>query len=166
MATGKSRDPFVLDERFVCNIKRSCVECLRLSHCSWCETESKCYCKQLPTFQDYCKNATIDYKDYEFSLEENAECSCGGVIKNNCYPPEVTDEVCSGRGNCVCGRCICNPVPDPEHPTKNIVGEYCEFDNFSCDGPHCNEGPYPLSQTKTTEDNLNEAEEVEQPSQA
>lgn len=22
------------------------------------------------------------------------------------------------------------------------MGEYCEFDNFSCDGPKCNEGPY------------------------
>lgn len=26
------------------------------------------------------------------------------------------------------------------------MGEYCEFDNFSCVGPKCNEGPYSLSQ--------------------
>lgn len=23
-----------------------------------------------------------------------------------------------------------------------VVGDYCEYDNFSCDGPRCNEGPY------------------------
>lgn len=26
------------------------------------------------------------------------------------------------------------------------MGEYCEFDNYSCDGPKCNEGPYSLTQ--------------------
>lgn len=26
------------------------------------------------------------------------------------------------------------------------MGEYCEFDNFSCKGSKCNEGPYSISQ--------------------
>lgn len=46
---------------------------------------------------------------------------------------------------------------------QTIVGEYCDFDNFSCDGRHCNEGPYPLSQAKNDE-NPNAAD-VEQPSE-
>lgn len=27
-----------------------------------------------------------------------------------------------------------------------VVGEFCEFDNYSCDGPKCNEGPYSLTE--------------------
>lgn len=30
-----------------------------------------------------------------------------------------------------------------------VMGEYCEYDNFSCDGPKCNEGPYSLSSVQT-----------------
>lgn len=32
------------------------------------------------------------------------------------------------------------------------MGEYCEFDNFSCDGPKCNEGPYSLSEPVIDDD--------------
>ena len=32
-----------------------------------------------------------------------------------------------------------------------IMGEYCEFDNFSCDDPKCNEGPYSLSNPTVVE---------------
>ncbi|XP_068629987.1 integrin beta-like protein 1 [Battus philenor] len=161
---ARIRNPFVMDERFICNIKRSCVECLGLSHCSWCEPANRCFSKQLPTYEEFCKNDTIDYSDNGFSLQENAECSCGSSdIVENCYPPDTTEKVCSGRGSCVCGRCICDQ-PDPEHPTKTIVGEYCEFDNFSCEGRHCNEGPYPLSQAKTNEENPSGMTEIEQPS--
>ncbi|KPJ01813.1 Integrin beta pat-3 [Papilio xuthus] len=164
IVTAKTRYPFVLDERFVCNIKQSCVECLKLTHCSWCVTNNRCFSKELPTFTDFCKNDTIDFKDNGFSIEENAECSCGSSIEDNCRPPEMTEgEVCSGRGSCVCGRCICNPNSDPEHPTKTIVGEYCDYDNFSCVGRHCNEGPYPLSQARNEEDP--NVADVEQPSE-
>ncbi|XP_013182072.1 PREDICTED: uncharacterized protein LOC106128303 [Papilio xuthus] len=144
IVTAKTRYPFVLDERFVCNIKQSCVECLKLTHCSWCVTNNRCFSKELPTFTDFCKNDTIDFKDNGFSIEENAECSCGSSIEDNC-------------------RCICNPNSDPEHPTKTIVGEYCDYDNFSCVGRHCNEGPYPLSQARNEEDP--NVADVEQPSE-
>ncbi|XP_030630848.1 integrin beta-1-like [Chanos chanos] len=40
-------------------------------------------------------------------------------------------EVCSGHGECVCGKCMCGKSP------KNIehiyYGRYCECDNFRCD---------------------------------
>lgn len=52
------------------------------------------------------------------SLHENAECACAGPeIKNSC-PPTDTEQKCSGRGKCVCGRCFCDVNPDPMHPSK------------------------------------------------
>ncbi|XP_038076303.1 integrin beta-1-B-like [Patiria miniata] len=38
--------------------------------------------------------------------------------------------VCSGRGSCVCGQCVCFQRPDP---TQQVSGAHCECDNFSCD---------------------------------
>ena len=32
-----------------------------------------------------------------------------------------------------------------------VMGEYCEYDNFSCDGPKCNEGPYSLNNPTVAE---------------
>lgn len=59
------------------------------------------------------------------SLEGNAECSCNREeIEPNCYPPGVTSgPVCSSRGACVCGQCMCNTLPDPQEPTKvsNVI---------------------------------------------
>ncbi|CAH0604621.1 unnamed protein product [Chrysodeixis includens] len=149
--TSVSRKSFLMDDRHVCIVKTSCLECLKLSHCSWCETENKCFSKKLPSFEDFCSNSTIDHIDYNMSIQENAECSCSkGEVKQRCFPPGVTEgPACSGRGTCVCGQCVCKPDYDHEFPTKMVMGEYCEFDNFSCDGPKCNEGPYSLSSVQT-----------------
>ncbi|KAJ0180460.1 hypothetical protein K1T71_003864 [Dendrolimus kikuchii] len=146
---GKLRRPYIIDIRSVCRVKTSCLDCLKLKHCSWCPTEKKCFSNQIPAFEDYCKNDTIKHNEYGFSLEENAECSCaGGQLERHCYPTDVTEGVqCSGRGKCVCGQCVCDTNPDSENPTMVIMGEYCEFDNFSCRGSKCNEGPYFIDQT-------------------
>ncbi|XP_049866616.1 integrin beta-like protein 1 [Pectinophora gossypiella] len=143
------RRPFVMDEQWVCGIKKSCVDCLRLPHCSWCEAESTCFSKNLPLFEDFCADNAMHYVDHGLNLEDNAKCTCSSSeIENNCYQPGVYDGAeCSNRGTCQCGRCVCDSPADPDHPTKTIVGEYCEFDNFSCDGPRCNEGPYYIHQT-------------------
>ncbi|XP_026757850.1 integrin beta-like protein 1 [Galleria mellonella] len=147
-----TRNAFAIDESWVCSVKKSCVECLRLSQCSWCPTDNKCFSMKLPIFNDFCTDSAIEHKDFGFSLEDNAICACSKSseieLEQNCYPPGISEGVeCSGRGECVCGRCVCDPTPDFEHPTKMILGEYCEFDNFSCDGPRCNEGPYSLAQS-------------------
>ncbi|KAL4702507.1 hypothetical protein ACJJTC_001392 [Scirpophaga incertulas] len=145
----RSRNYFVMNENWVCNVKRLCIDCLRLSQCSWCKTENKCFSRKL-TPEDYCRDNFIDYHDHGLSLLDNAKCSCAGDIEENCTPPDIfTDQKCSGRGSCLCGRCVCDQ-PDPEHPTKMVVGDYCEYDNFSCDGPKCNEGPYHYLQNDTT----------------
>ncbi|XP_028160741.1 integrin beta-6-like [Ostrinia furnacalis] len=135
---------FTIDENWVCNVKRSCLECLRLSQCSWCQAENRCFSRKLPTFEDFCRDNSTEYQNYRLSFMDNAKCSCaGGHLEENCYPPGVTEgPKCTGRGACICGRCACNPMPDPEHPTKMVMGEFCEFDNFSCEGPRCNEGPF------------------------
>ncbi|KAM3963450.1 uncharacterized protein ACR2FA_002390 [Aphomia sociella] len=143
------RKAFVMDESWVCNVKKSCIECLRLPQCSWCPTDNKCFSMKIPNFKDYCVNNALEHKDYGFSLEDNAVCACsnssGIELEQNCHLPGTTDGAeCSGRGQCVCGRCLCDPTPDLEHPTKMVLGEYCEYDNFSCDGPKCNEGPYSI----------------------
>ncbi|XP_022665540.1 integrin beta-PS-like [Varroa jacobsoni] len=53
--------------------------------------------------------------------------------------PRVGDEtcraanetrICSGRGECQCGQCICN---ERESKTELVTGKYCQCDNFSCD---------------------------------
>lgn len=38
--------------------------------------------------------------------------------------------ICSGRGSCVCGDCVCFPRPNP---LEVVSGTFCECDNFSCD---------------------------------
>ncbi|VVD03550.1 unnamed protein product [Leptidea sinapis] len=139
----------------VCSIKKSCEDCLQLDHCSWCASNKKCFSEHLLGFDNFCNN-TIKAMDYGMSLMENAECACsGGNIKvNKCRPPGVVDGAeCYGRGSCVCGTCICNTNPDPENPSKFIVGEFCEYDNYSCDGPKCNEGPYSINDIHLYEEN-------------
>ncbi|XP_063378617.1 integrin beta-1-like isoform X1 [Cydia fagiglandana] len=137
-----------VDQREVCKIKKSCVSCLRLVHCSWCQEEEKCFSKELEP--EKCSE-TNEYTDYGFSLQENAICSCkqetDEAEAQNCHPEGVDEYTppCSGRGACVCGRCVCETY---ENSTKIVMGDYCEFDNFSCDGPDCNEGPYALTQDK------------------
>ncbi|XP_073344181.1 integrin beta-1-A-like [Pagrus major] len=40
-------------------------------------------------------------------------------------------EVCSGRGECVCGKCVCRK--SGKKPIHAYYGEFCECSDFSCD---------------------------------
>lgn len=65
----------------------------------------------------------------------SCECSnkdLGDILNDakKCRPNNETDVECSGRGNCVCGQCECNPRDNPD---EKITGQFCECDNFSCD---------------------------------
>ncbi|XP_038215776.1 integrin beta-PS-like [Zerene cesonia] len=154
-----------LDKNWICGIKKSCVDCLQVHHCSWCPSQNKCFSESSPV-ENPC-NDSLHSANYEMSLLENAECACGifETRDNNCRPPGVTDgPECYGRGSCVCGRCFCDPNPDPENPSKVIIGEHCEFDNFSCDGPKCNEGPFSINDLHLyEEDNADDVPEVDLP---
>lgn len=59
---------FIMDENWVCNVKRSCLECLRLSQCSWCQAENRCFSRKLPTYEDYCRDNSTEYHNYECKL--------------------------------------------------------------------------------------------------
>lgn len=57
---SRSRHVIVgLDQREVCRIKLSCGDCLRLAHCSWCKTESKCFSNEVAP--EFCKDDTTEY---------------------------------------------------------------------------------------------------------
>ncbi|GBP59191.1 hypothetical protein EVAR_54625_1 [Eumeta japonica] len=131
-----------IDESWTCHTKLSCSDCLQLTHCQWCESEKSCLSPKISS--DVCPDELIIYEDKNVDIALNAECACGGgkVEKESCVPTGADNTtICSGRGECVCGRCFCK-TPDPEHPTKMITGEFCELDNYSCEGPSCREGPY------------------------
>ncbi|XP_044271772.1 integrin beta-PS isoform X2 [Tribolium madens] len=61
------------------------------------------------------------------------ECNKDGTSANistaNCINPKNGLE-CSGRGNCICGKCECEQRNNPE---EAISGELCQCDNFSCE---------------------------------
>ncbi|RVE41540.1 hypothetical protein evm_013806 [Chilo suppressalis] len=144
LVKASTRRPYALNENWVCNVKRSCLDCLQLSQCSWCQINNKCFSRKLPNFEEYCQNNYTNYQNHGLSYYENAMCACAASrLEENCSPEGDTSGLkCSGRGECLCGRCVCDSKPDPDHPTKIVIGQYCEYDNFSCDEPRCNEGPY------------------------
>lgn len=41
--------------------------------------------------------------------------------------------VCSGRGVCICGKCLCHKIK-----FGKVYGKYCEKDDFSCPYHHGN----------------------------
>ena len=63
-AVVSARNAFIMDDRFVCTVKTSCFECLKLPQCSWCPTENKCFSKSLPGYGGFCSNDTIAHVDY------------------------------------------------------------------------------------------------------
>lgn len=52
-------------EEAICNIKTSCLECLRLSQCSWYSTERKCFSEKLLKSEKYSEEEIIRYPNYE-----------------------------------------------------------------------------------------------------
>ncbi|CAF5045608.1 unnamed protein product, partial [Rotaria socialis] len=46
-----------------------------------------------------------------------------------CKKPGSSD-ICSGRGQCACGRCKCETTTI--EAGQRIYGDYCECDDFSC----------------------------------
>ncbi|CAJ0955661.1 unnamed protein product [Ranitomeya imitator] len=57
-------------------------------------------------------------------------CNCSSlqaIDSQSCVAPNST-EICSGRGECLCGVCQCSG----ESPIHQYQGEFCQFNNFQC----------------------------------
>uniref|UniRef100_A0A8C4QFX3 Integrin beta n=1 Tax=Eptatretus burgeri TaxID=7764 RepID=A0A8C4QFX3_EPTBU len=62
-------------------------------------------------------------------------CRCNGsdvgpgvqVDQSGCFDPGSWQPVCSARGECICGTCVCH-----SSPYGLISGKYCECDDVSC----------------------------------
>ncbi|XP_006636260.2 integrin beta-8 [Lepisosteus oculatus] len=62
---------------------------------------------------------------------ETGSCTCEqggeeGGLGESCRLDD-TQPACSGRGSCLCGRCVC-----ARSSLGLVFGKYCEMDNFSC----------------------------------
>uniref|UniRef100_A0A8C4QN49 Integrin beta n=1 Tax=Eptatretus burgeri TaxID=7764 RepID=A0A8C4QN49_EPTBU len=70
----------------------------------------------------------------EGRLGRECECSSDAVpstdMDASCRPDNSSEMVCSGRGDCLCGECVCH---GRENLGELLYGKYCECDNFSCD---------------------------------
>lgn len=56
-------------------------------------------------------------------------CGCDSVARTNDSLP------CGGpaKGQCVCGKCECNPVLVTGDTSKRYRGKYCQCNDYSCD---------------------------------
>ncbi|XP_055355464.1 integrin beta-PS-like [Paramacrobiotus metropolitanus] len=64
------------------------------------------------------------------SCECNADTVPGDDKNIGCRADNTSAVLCSGRGQCVCGECQCDPM---QSVNEVISGKHCECDNFSCD---------------------------------
>lgn len=88
---------------------------------------SKCQCTCGPAGQ--CRDANASpCKQNGNNQEERPNY---GMMKDsdsnkNCKA-DGSDVVCSGRGVCECGKCVCE-----QSRLGAVYGKYCELDDFSC----------------------------------
>ena len=84
-------------------------------------------------------NSTVCSNNGHFSC---GLCECEeGWSGNQCSCPTTNCPVgpnqleCSGRGDCVCGECVCNVMDGPMFGVDNplITGDACECSNFECE---------------------------------
>ncbi|XP_036935724.1 integrin beta-1-like isoform X1 [Acanthopagrus latus] len=65
-----------------------------------------------------------------------ALCECDRAESSEAFDSYLcrrdnASEVCSGRGECVCGKCVCRK--SGKKPIHAYYGEFCECSDFSCD---------------------------------
>ncbi|KAL7673671.1 hypothetical protein ACOME3_008523 [Neoechinorhynchus agilis] len=102
------------------------------------EIYSQCKCECIKSKKDD-KKICNDHGNYHCGVCQCAEgyfgrnCECDGesesdeALLQRCKRPE-SNVLCSGRGQCLCGKCNCFK----REAGEKISGEFCECDNFSC----------------------------------
>ena len=75
-----------------------------------------------------------DQTSREQSQEQDPGNPTGSELDPDSYPDQTwlcraegSEEDCSGRGVCVCGKCVCD-----QSNLGTVHGKYCEMDDFSC----------------------------------
>ncbi|KAJ7991628.1 hypothetical protein DPEC_G00285870 [Dallia pectoralis] len=81
-------------------------------------------CRDDTNFQAACKAVTA-HRNHSDKEANGAETPQPGE-EPQCRP-EGSDVDCSGRGECVCGRCVCD-----RYSLGTVHGRYCEMDDYSC----------------------------------
>uniref|UniRef100_A0A674EUF1 Integrin beta n=1 Tax=Salmo trutta TaxID=8032 RepID=A0A674EUF1_SALTR len=69
-------------------------------------------------------NAEVQTDTYELGPFCNCSTSASPVAGSSCLGPDV-GEPCSGRGDCLCGTCVC-------YNTDQYEGPLCQFDKSQC----------------------------------
>lgn len=83
------------------------------------------------------------------SIRQGDTCDCSLELSSNkteCIRPGE-EKVCSGRGECICGKCQCNL----EGQVQRFDGDFCQYDvlqcprtsGFLCNGEHHPAAPFP-----------------------
>ncbi|XP_071803811.1 integrin beta-1-B-like [Asterias amurensis] len=99
--------------------------------------ECDCESKNVPT-SDQCSmgNGTLECGSCVCNAGRyGQECECSssdadlGDNDSSCRAGN-SSIVCSGRGSCVCGQCVCFERPNKD---EQVSSTFCECDNFSCD---------------------------------
>jgi len=118
-AEGYSSDKTLVNIQTLCDCDCDNNESLNEQddQCRRCSDNGEFKCGICECFQDYggkCCNCKItsrdDYKKFE------KQCKRPGSL-----------QICSGRGECICGECVCHKQGD-----RVIQGKHCHCDNVSC----------------------------------
>ncbi|XP_042864513.1 integrin beta-PS-like [Penaeus japonicus] len=105
------------------------------------EMQCQCSCAK-PGDKDYIEKADLCNKTGDLKC---GVCDCyAGFAGNSCEckiseadtisedgcRETNTSAVCSNRGRCICGKCMCGTQKDPK---EKIYGEYCQCTNYECE---------------------------------
>ncbi|XP_065188678.1 integrin beta-1-like [Sycon ciliatum] len=76
------------------------------------------------------------YSGFASSDELNPTCDCNLLDTSKCMAPgnmsRFNDDVCSGRGDCICQNCVCRQPDNTPINEPVYSGQYCECDNRHC----------------------------------
>ncbi|KAK7898689.1 hypothetical protein WMY93_019542 [Mugilogobius chulae] len=79
-------------------------------------SKCRCHCESAGHCQNSVESACKETGREQWDSSLNLSCQSAG-----------TDLICSGRGVCECGRCVCD-----QRRLGTVYGKYCEKDDFSC----------------------------------
>ncbi|XP_032802386.2 integrin beta-1-B-like [Petromyzon marinus] len=100
--------------------------------------ECQCNCNDSTKNAPYCSNGNGNLECGVCSCHQDRIgrlCDCrakGGdtiALEAQCRP-DNSSQLCSGQGDCVCGKCVCNVRADPQ---EKVDGKYCHCNNFNCE---------------------------------